>query len=100
MRQLDEWGFPRSPLKDGGDTAVWARVLSLTGALLTHMSANPDMQRFVTDVLAAGNSPATDGLDSRAPFDEPMSGLQTRELCEPQLFRQLFGGRGTTRPSA
>jgi hypothetical protein len=92
MRQLDEWGFPRAVPRDNGDTAIWARVLSLTGALLTHMSDNPEMQRFVTDVLAAGGSPSTDGLDSQAPFDEPMNGLRTRELREPGVFRQLFGG--------
>lgn len=91
MRQFDEWGFPRALPKEGGDTAIWARVLSLTGALLTHMSDNPEMQRFVNDVLAAGDSPSTDGLDSRAPFDEPMTGLRTRELVEPGVFRQLFG---------
>lgn len=92
MRQLDEWGFPRAKFRETGDTAIWARVLSLTGALMTHMSANPEMQRFVNDVLAAGDSPTTDGLDSRAPFDEPLAGLQTRELCEPGVFRQIFGG--------
>jgi len=92
MRKLDEWGFPRpTSQKEAGETAVWARVLSLTGALMTHMSANPEMQRFVNDVLAAGASPATDGIDSQMPFDEPLSGLQTRELREPDVFRQLFG---------
>lgn len=92
MGKLDEWGFPRQgTLQDRGDTAIWARVLSLTGALMTHMSANPEMQRFVTDVLSAGASPATDGLDSRMPFDEPMTGLHTRELSEPGVFGQLFG---------
>lgn len=92
MRQLDEWGFPRH-LLDGGDTAIWARVLSLTGALMTHTSANPEMQRFVSDVLGAGASPSTDGLESRAPFDEPLLGLRTRELREPAVFHQLFGGQ-------
>ncbi|MFY9510695.1 MAG: hypothetical protein WAQ05_06960 [Rubrivivax sp.] len=95
-QQLDEWGFPRARLKETGDTAIWARVLSLTGALLTHMSANPEMQRFVTDVLAAGNSPATDGLDSRAPFDEPLNGLQTRELADAKVFGQYFSVRSQT----
>lgn len=92
MRKIDEWGYPRpAPSRETGDTAIWARVLSLTGALMTHMSANPEMQRFVHDVLAAGSSPATDGIDSQMPFDEPMDGLHTRELREPDVFRQLFG---------
>ncbi len=87
---------PRSaPPAEVDDALVWAHVLSLTGALLSHMAANPQTQRLVTDLLAAGLSRhGPDAPSAFAPFDEPMSGLQTRELREPAVFSRFFGPRG------
>lgn len=77
------------------DNQAWTRVLSLTGALLSHLAANPDTRRLVTEMLAAGVPLTPDllaGADSR--FDEPLIGLHIRELCEPDVFSRFFGARG------
>jgi hypothetical protein len=80
------------PPAEVDDALVWAHVLSLTGALLSHMAANPQTQRLVTDLLAAGLARhGPDAPSAFAPFDEPMSGLQTRELREPAVFSRFFG---------
>jgi len=44
-------------------------------------------QRLVDD-LRAGIDP----FATEVPFDEPLHGLQARELHEPSVFRQFFGG--------
>ena len=76
------------------DVESWSRVLSLTGALLSHMASHPGSRRLITEMLEAGITPPNDWLDSDAPFDEPLTGLHTRELREPDLFQRLFGPRG------
>ena len=84
------------PQGEVDDALVWAHVLSLTGALLSHMAANPQTQRLVTDLLAAGLARhGPDAPSTFAPFDEPMSGLQTRELREPSVFSKFFGAVGS-----
>jgi hypothetical protein len=74
---------------EADDTQVWARVLSLTGALLSHMAANPQTHRLVTDMLSAGMARG-DGIQAE-PFAEPLVGLHTRELRSPEVLQHFFG---------
>jgi hypothetical protein len=73
------------------DSVAWTRALSLSGAFLSHLAANPDMQRLVTEMLIAGAAKSPELLASNAPFDEALAGLQTRELSEPDVFSRFFG---------
>lgn len=102
----------RAPLPATPDSAfdegvAWARVLSLTSALLTHMAGSPETQRFVAEMLAAGVMPNADALpdvqeaQDGEPFHETLTGLQMRELDGPDVFHEFFGarnGNGTALP--
>jgi len=81
------------PALAAADAATWARVLSLTSTLLSQMAHSAETRRLVSDLLAA--QAAREALSSPVPFDEPLSGLQTRELREPDVFSRFFGGRAS-----
>lgn len=70
------------------DTFVWARVLSLTGALLSHMAANPQTHGLVAEMLSSGMAPAVPDPER---FSEPLSGLHTREIRNAEVLRHFFG---------
>lgn len=76
------------------DTLVWERVLSLTGALLQHMAANPQTQPLVQQMLDAGlRSPVPAPAPARDPgrFTEPMTGLHVREVQNTEVMAHFFG---------
>lgn len=73
--------------EDFENTTVWASVLSLTGALLSHMAANPQTKTLVDDMLRAGSRPS----DDPERFHEPLHGLHTREISNPEVLRHFFG---------
>jgi hypothetical protein len=89
------------PPADAAETAIWSRALSLTGALLAHLASNPQTQGLVSEMLSAGVVPHRHPARLAAPFDEPLSGLQTRELTGAEVFSEFFGGRASapTRPT-
>lgn len=95
---------PAAPDSTFDEGVAWARVLSLTSALLTHMAGSPETQRFVAEMLAAGVVPNADTLPDAQdgePFHETLTGLQMRELDGPDVFREFFGarsGNGTALP--
>ncbi len=84
---------PAPALNDAAETAIWSRALSLTGALLAHLASNPQTQGLVSEMLSAGVVPHHPAAPPAAPFDEPLTGLQTRELTGPDVFREFFGAR-------
>lgn len=80
-----------APDPDPDDVDAWARALSLTGALLSHLAASPQTQSFVFEMLASGVTPTAELVPGATPFHEVMSGLQSRELCGPDVFSRYFG---------
>lgn len=74
------------------DTRVWERVLSLTGALLQHMAANPQTQPLVQQMLSAGLQPSPPVPAAEiGRFTEPMTGLHVREIQNTEVMGHYFG---------
>lgn len=74
------------------DTAAWERVLSLTGALLQHMAANPETQPLVQEMLQAGlRAPVPAPAPDPQRFHEPMTGLHVREIQNTEVMGHYFG---------
>lgn len=73
------------------DTRVWERVLSLTGALLQHIAANPQTQPLVQQMLDAGLQGASPvPPDEIGRFTEPMAGLHVREIQNTEVMGHFF----------
>lgn len=93
MGKVERQRTPQPALSEAAETAVWSRALSLTGALLAHLASNPQTQRLVSELLSAGVVPHRPLAPSVDAFDEPLTGLQTRELTGPDVFSEFFGTR-------
>ena len=90
---------PRYPSVAPKDTIEWEEMPSLVAARLVPMdvqrtSAQPMLRTQVSDFNTAWGVTMPAHLDTApqtAPYRETIRGLVTREVNEPDLFKQFFG---------
>jgi len=85
---------PRYPAGAPQDTIEWEEVPSLIAPRPVPMNAQPMLRTQVSDFNTAWGVTMPAHLDTTpqpTPYREAIRGLVTREVNEPDLFKQFFG---------
>ena len=85
---------PRYPAGAPQDTIEWEEMPSLIAPRLVPMTAQPMLRTQASDFNTAWGVTMPAHLDTTpqaTPYRETIRGLVTREVNEPELFKQFFG---------
>jgi hypothetical protein len=84
--------------RSGVDGIEWEELPSLADSLAERLVNSPERRREITQFEGSSGAPwdNTQPADlftftPSGPFQETLSGLATREVHEPEVFRHFFG---------